>query len=52
MKMICPQCKKTIKEFTPTDAETSLFDQEELAAGEALHFMPCRTCRGVSITEI
>ena len=45
MKMLCPRCKKTLKEFEPTDSELEMFDDEELKAGEALHHRPCETCQ-------
>ena len=44
MRMICPDCKRTMKTFTPTEQERKFFDEEELKTGEAFHHRPCRTC--------
>lgn len=45
MKFTCPNCKRVTKEFTPTENELKLFDDEEIEAGQAVQVHPCGTCK-------
>ncbi len=45
MKIICPTCSQTMREFELTENERLLFSEEELALDVAEHFQTCPRCQ-------